>query len=83
LPAGEAAGVTAFEEALVAILERRAKSALASLAARDAVAATDPRAAQQLLGEVHEALLKIGEDVRCLKRLHEMAEDLEMGRESA
>ncbi len=37
----------------------------------------DPREAMKALGDAHCTLLKLKEDVGCLKRLHDMATDLE------
>ncbi len=69
--------MTAFEEALVAVMEQRVKTALAQMSVHSKLCVSDPREAMKALGDVHVALLKLGEDVRCLKRLHDMTEDLE------
>lgn len=69
--------MNAFEESLLAVIEQRVKRALASLRLRDAVVMSDPVEAQRALGDAHAAVMQIGEDVRCLRRLHEMADDME------
>jgi hypothetical protein len=67
-----------FEESLLAVMEARVKTALRSLELRDRFAASDPDVAIEALGNAHEAVVKIAEDIRCLKRLHEMTMELEL-----
>lgn len=70
--------MNSFEESLLAVMEQRVKVALRSLELRDRFASTHPDVAIEALGNAHEAVVKIAEDIRCLKRLHEMAADIDM-----
>lgn len=69
--------MNAFESALVAVMASRVRTAKTCFESHTKLLATDKRAANQMLGEVHVALLKLDEDLRCLQRLHDMAEELE------
>lgn len=69
--------MTAFEEALVAVMRARIETALTFMERHGRDAVTDPREAQRALGEVQMRLSQLREDVRCLQRLHEMAEEME------
>lgn len=66
--------MNAFEEALVATMAKRAKAALSCMSLHDQIASDEPGLARRVLGDVHLMLSQLQEDIRCLQRLHEMAD---------
>ncbi len=67
--------MTAFEEALVAVMIGRVAKALESMA--KLATEKDPGARTRLLGDAHMALVVTKENLGCLQELNELHKDLE------